>query len=60
MEAFKEYLHKYCVKHEISEDEALTHSTVRNAYEYYLDAEKHNASRITLNAGCGAAMGECK
>lgn len=60
-EVFKNYVDRYSVKHEVSTEEALTHSTVRNAYEYYLDAEKREASRIALNAGCGGAeMGECK
>lgn len=60
-EAFREYVDKYVVKHKVETDIALTHSTVRNAYEYYLDAEKRNASKIMMNAGCGGAeMGECK
>lgn len=62
-EAFRNYVDRYAVKHEVSTDVALTHSTVRNAYEYYLDAEKKKATTITVNAGCGGAsaeMGECK
>lgn len=43
MEAFKEYLHKYCVKHEIPEDEALTHAIVRSVAEAYgVDLEERN------------------
>ena len=60
-EAFRNYVDRYSVKHGVSVDAAFTHSTVRNAYEYYLDAEKRSASKIMLNVGCGGAeMGECK
>lgn len=62
-EAFRNYVDRYCVKHEVSTEEALTHSTVRNAYEYYLEADRKKATTITVKAGCGGAgaeMGECK
>lgn len=60
-EAFRNYVDRYSVKHGVSVDAALTHSTVRDAYEYYLDAEKIEANGIVLKAGCGGAeMGECK
>lgn len=62
-ETFRNYVDRYAVKHGVSVDAAFTHSTVRNAYEYYLDAEKREASRTIINAGCGGAsaeMGECK
>lgn len=61
-EAFRNYVDRYSIKHGVSVETAFTHSTVRNAYEYYLDAEKRNASKVVLNVGCGGAElgGDCK
>jgi hypothetical protein len=62
-EKFRNYVDRYCVKHGVSVDAALTHSTVRNAYEYYQDAEKGKISVSEVKVGCGGAgaeMGECK
>lgn len=59
--AFKEYVDKYCAKHEVMPEIAFTHSVVRNAYEYYRDAEKGKISVSGFKAGCsGAEMGETK
>ena len=34
-EDFKEYVDKYCVKHNITTDEAIKHYTVQFAADYY-------------------------
>lgn len=58
---FREYVDRYCVKHEIGRDAAFNHSVIRNAYEYYKDAEKGKISVSEVNAGCGAGIGgDCK
>lgn len=35
MKEINEYIEKYCKKHEVDPEEARTHSTVRNAIQYY-------------------------
>ena len=62
-EAIRNYVDRYCVKHEIDLETAFTHSVIRNAYEYYENAEKGKISVTEVKAGCGGAgaeMGECK
>ena len=43
---FKEYVDKYAKKTRITPEEALKHSLVREAYEYYKHEAKENAFRI--------------
>lgn len=59
---FKQYVDRYCVKEEVSPKVAFAHSVVRNAYEYYQDAEKKKISVSEIKAGCGGAElgGDCK
>ena len=60
-EAFRNYVDQYCVKHDIDREAAFTHSVIRNAYEYYENAEKGKISVTEVKAGCGAASGgDCK
>ncbi len=62
-DGFRQYVDKYCVKHEIDRETAFTHSVIRNAYEYYENAEKGKISVTEVKAGCGGAsaeIGECK
>lgn len=62
-EGFRQYVDKYCVKHEIDRETAFTHSVIRNAFEYYENAEKGKISVAEVKAVCGGAsaeMGECK
>lgn len=40
---FKEYVDKYANKNHIPVDVALTHASVREAYEYYLEVENDKA-----------------
>lgn len=61
--SFKNYVDDECKQRKCDIETAFTFSWVKNAYEYYLDVEKKNASMTVLNAGCGGAgaeMGECK
>lgn len=37
---FRNYVNKYCNKHKLTVDEALTHSLVRAAYMYYREESK--------------------
>ena len=59
-DGFRQYVDRYCQKEGTSPDVAFTHSVIRNAYEYYKDAEEKKISVTEVKAGCGAAMGECK
>lgn len=60
-DGFRQYVDKYCVKHEIDRETAFTHSVIRNAYEYYLHVNDGKISVTEVNAGCGAASGgDCK
>lgn len=59
---FKQYVDKYCTKHEIDRETAFNHSVIRNAYEYYLHVNDGKISVTEINAGCGGAElgGDCK
>ena len=61
-EGFRQYVDRYCTKEEVSPEVAFTHSVVRNAYEYYKDAESKKISVSELKAGCSGAVagGDCK
>lgn len=63
-DGFRQYVDKYCVKHEIDRETAFTHSVIRNAFEYYENAEKGKISVTEVKAGCGGAGaemgGDCK
>ena len=54
-DSFKQYVDRYCVKHEIDRETALTHSVIRNAAEYYKGAEKGKIGVVQMDAGCGGA-----
>lgn len=68
MTKLQEYIEKYCKKHEVTPEEARSHSVVKAVAEYY---ETVNIGKIgtidgeisvtEINAGCGAASGgDCK
>lgn len=59
-ENFKSYVEKYCHKHEVTVEEALTHSIVSSAAEYYEEVELGKQSVSKSSVGAGAEMGECK
>ena len=52
MEKLDEYLRRYCEKHEISRDEAMTHALVKEYAKYAEDAEKGKISVDSMKAGC--------
>ena len=53
MDALEEYIKRYCVKHEVSREEALTHACVKNYMEYLKTAENDKIEETTIKAGCG-------
>ena len=69
MTKLQEYIEKYCKKHEVTPEEARSHSVVKAVAEYY---ETVNIGKIgtidgeisvtEINAGCGGAElgGDCK
>lgn len=68
MSEIDQYIEKYCKKHEVTPEEARSHSVVKAVAEYY---ETVNIGKIgtidgeisvtEINAGCGAASGgDCK
>ena len=50
---FHRYVDRECVEHEKTVDQALELSWVKNAYEYYKDAEKGKISSTEIKVGCG-------
>lgn len=54
-DAFRGYVDRYCVKHEIDAKTAFTHAMVKSIAEYYKDAEKVKMSVTEVSAGCGSA-----
>lgn len=52
-ENFRRYTDRYSAEFGLSTEEALKHSVIRNAAEYYENAEKGNVSVDEINAGCG-------
>ena len=69
MTKLQEYIEKYCKKHEVTPEEARSHSVVKAVAEYYetvnigeigtIDGE---ISVTEINVGCGGAElgGDCK
>ena len=58
MNDFDEYVRKYCVKHEVSPEEAKQHATVRAVASYYEEqAKKHQCS---INGSGVVTGGDCK
>jgi len=59
---FRRYTDRYAAEFNLTTEQALTHSVVRNAAEYYENAEKGKISVSEVNAGCGAATiaADCK
>ena len=69
MSEIDQYIEKYCKKHEVTPEEARSHSVVKAVAEYY---ETVNIGKIGtidgeisvtgINAGCGGAElgGDCK
>ena len=55
MELIEEYIEKYCRKHEISREEALTHACVKNYAEYLKSVENGKITTTDIKAGCGGA-----
>lgn len=53
-EAAHTYIDKYCFKHEISIEEALTHSIIQDYLDYMINkTEIVNKTNTKINAGCG-------
>ena len=59
---FRRYTDRYAAEFNLTTEQALTHSVIRNAAEYYENAEKGKISISEVNAGCGAASigADCK
>lgn len=59
---FHRYVDRYAAEFNLTTEQALTHSVIRNAAEYYENAEKGKISISEVNAGCGAASiaADCK
>lgn len=53
----REYVGKFCKKHNLTVDEALNHALVKEVAEYYLEQEN---GRIPTEKSTYAVMGECK
>ena len=62
MDKLEEYIKRYCTKHEISREEAMTHAMVKEYAKYAEEAEKGKISVTHINAGCNGAEigGDCK
>lgn len=43
---FRKYVNKYCNKHKLTVDEALNHSMVREAYNYYREETKNIYKKV--------------
>ena len=55
-DSFRQYVDRYCVKHEVIPEVALTHSMVKSAAEYYEAAEKKKIGVTEVKVGCGGAL----
>ena len=53
---FRRYTDRYAAEFDLTTEQALTHSVIRNAAEYYENAEKGKISVTEVNAGCGGAI----
>ena len=62
MTKLQEYIEKYCKKHEVTPEEARSHSMVKSVAEYYEHVNDGKISVTEINAGCGGAElgGDCK
>ena len=60
MSKLDEYIQRYCRKEECTVEEALTHSTVWNAADYYYDIETGKKSVSENRSTQDAGVGECK
>lgn len=65
MSEINEYIEKYCRKHEVTPDEARSHSVVKAVAEYYETANIGKIGTIDgeisvteINAGCGCLDAE--
>ena len=59
-EGFRQYVERYCRKHEIIVEEALQHAMVRSAAEYYYAVETGKKSVTEARSTQDAGVGECK
>lgn len=59
---FRRYVDRYARQYDLTLEQALSHAVVRNAAEYYENAEKGKISVTEVNAGCGSATiaADCK
>ena len=59
---FHRYVDRYAAEFNLTTEQAFTHSVIRNAAEYYENAEKGKISVTEVNAGCGSATiaADCK
>ena len=53
---FRRYVDGHAKQYDLTIEQALTHSVVRNAAEYYEAAENGKISVSEVNAGCGGAI----
>ena len=65
-EGFKNYVDRYCVKEEVTKEEAFTHALVKETAQYYIEADKDKVENEgkqiteTINVGCGGGSHERK
>lgn len=59
-EGFRQYVERYCRKHEILTDTAFQHSMVRSAAEYYEGLETGKTKVTEAKSTQDAQVGECK
>lgn len=52
-ENFRRYVDRYSAEFNLTTEQALTHSVIRNAAEYYENAEKGKISSTEIKVGCG-------
>lgn len=50
---FRRYTDRYAAEFNLTTEQAFTHSVIRNAAEYYENAENGKISVTEFNAGCG-------
>ena len=55
MAEIDDYIKKYCVKHEISREEAEKHAIVKEIAKNYEDVKTGKISVTKMAAGCGSA-----
>ena len=52
-EDFRRYVDRYAAEFNLTTEQALTHSVIRNAAEYYENAEKGKINVSEIKVGCG-------